>query len=102
MDHDLEEKLDSLEDRIKMARLESKGHGTIEKEPQKVTEPNPEALKSGRAGSEFIAHIIAGGLLGYGLDWLFSTRPAFFMLFLILGMVSGTYRAQSTIQKKSK
>jgi ATP synthase protein I len=102
MDQELEKKLDSLEVRIKTARIESEDHGTIEKEQTQGTEPSPETIKSARAGSEFIANIIAGGVLGYGIDWVFSTKPAFFMLFLVLGLVSGTYRAQTAIQKKTK
>lgn len=42
-----------------------------------------------RVLSEFTAGIIAGGLLGWLLDKLFSTSPAFLIVFIGLGTATG-------------
>ena len=42
-----------------------------------------------RAGSEFVAAILVGGAIGWGLDWLIHSRPLFTILFFLLGVVAG-------------
>jgi len=42
-----------------------------------------------RAGSEFVAAILVGGAIGWGLDGLFHTKPLFIILFFLLGVVAG-------------
>jgi ATP synthase protein I len=42
-----------------------------------------------RAGSEFVAAIVVGGAIGWGLDWLVHTKPLFTILFFLLGVVAG-------------
>jgi ATP synthase protein I len=100
MSDDLEKKLDNLDDRIKNARSTSQEHGNIET-PKKTIE-NPEAMKSGRAGSELLASIIAGWVLGFGIDWFFHTKPWGIIGGMILGFVSGVYRADQTMKKNRK
>ena len=44
--------------------------------------------------SEFAAGTLVGGLIGYGIDWLFGhfgfhTRPVFLLLFFVLGAAAG-------------
>lgn len=41
------------------------------------------------AAGDFFGSIMAGFLLGLGLDWVFSTRPLFVVLGIVLGSVSG-------------
>lgn len=43
-----------------------------------------------RLGSDFIAGIIVGGLLGWGIDRSFGTTPWGLIVFLSLGFVVGT------------
>lgn len=38
-----------------------------------------------RFASEFVAGVLVGGLIGYGLDWLLGTLPIFLIIFLLLG-----------------
>lgn len=99
MANDLERKLDSLEERIKNARTSSQEHGNVEIPEKKE---NPEAIRSGRAGSEFLANIIAGWVLGFGIDWFFHTKPWGIIGFMVLGFVSGVYRANKAMQKNGK
>ena len=44
-----------------------------------------------RAGSEFVAAILVGGAIGWGLDWLLHSKPAFTILFFLLGVAAGVW-----------
>ena len=48
---------------------------------------------------DFISSIIVGALIGYGLDKIFSTKPVFFIIFLILGIITGFYSLFKTAKK---
>lgn len=53
-------------------------------------------------GFDFFASWISGFLLGFGLDWLFDTRPLFIIIGIIAGAVSGfvkLYRASDVLVK---
>jgi ATP synthase protein I len=39
--------------------------------------------------SEFAAGTLVGGLIGYGIDWLFGTLPFGLIIFLLLGFGAG-------------
>ena len=45
--------------------------------------------KGYRLASEFVAGVLVGGLLGYGLDYLVGTLPLFLIIFLLLGFGAG-------------
>lgn len=38
-----------------------------------------------RVGGDIVAGVTVGGLLGYGVDWMFSTTPVFFILGFFFG-----------------
>ncbi len=42
-----------------------------------------------KVGSEFVAAIIVGAALGWGLDWLLHTKPLFTILFFLIGVAAG-------------
>jgi ATP synthase protein I len=44
-----------------------------------------------RLSTEFIAGVIAGGILGYIVDHLFGTKPWGMIVLLMLGFVTGIY-----------
>ncbi len=44
-----------------------------------------------RAGSEFVAAIVLGAAIGWGLDWLLHTKPLLTILFFLLGGVAGVF-----------
>ena len=44
-----------------------------------------------RLSTEFVAGVIAGGILGYLCDHLLGTKPWGLMLFLVLGFLTGIY-----------
>ena len=43
-----------------------------------------------KAGSEFVAAILVGGAIGFGLDWAFHTKPFLTIVFFMLGVAAGT------------
>lgn len=49
-------------------------------------------------GYEFLAYVISGGLIGYGIDYFFKTLPWGMILFIILGFVAGVYRANERMK----
>ncbi len=44
-----------------------------------------------RAGSEFISAVVLGAALGWGLDRLLGTNPAFLIAFFFLGVAAGVW-----------
>ncbi|GJE55393.1 hypothetical protein EKPJFOCH_1884 [Methylobacterium thuringiense] len=44
-----------------------------------------------RLSTEFVAGVIAGGILGWIFDRLFGTAPWGLMVFLLLGFLTGIY-----------
>ena len=48
---------------------------------------------------DLISSIIVGALLGYGLDKIFLTKPVFFIIFLVLGIITGFYSLFKTVKK---
>ncbi len=77
--------LDDLQSRIKQARADGVGDAPPVRPAADIQNRN----QGVRAGTELVSSMIAGGLLGYGLDHWFDTRPVWFMTCLILGIISG-------------
>ena len=42
-----------------------------------------------RFATELLAAVIAGGAMGWGLDWLFGTRPILTVVFFLFGIAAG-------------
>ncbi len=42
-----------------------------------------------KAASEFVSAVLVGGAIGFGLDWLLHTKPAFTILFFLFGVAAG-------------
>ncbi len=40
-------------------------------------------------GWDLVINLVAGGLLGYGLDWLFKTGPVLMIVFGLFGLAYG-------------
>jgi ATP synthase protein I len=61
--------------------------------------PEPEKGATGKAFSqgemawrmviELVTGMVLGLSIGYGLDWLFDTRPVFLVIFALLGFAAG-------------
>ena len=65
--------MDDLDKRIEAARKNNEER--IPSLDQKIPEDEePEEVSKGaRAGSEFLASVFAGAIIGFGVDWLFSS-----------------------------
>ncbi len=98
-ENDILKKINALNERANEIRLRNK----IESEEEKQEESSTAGERRGaQAGSEFLASIIGGAILGYGIDWMFDIQPWGMLTFMILGFVSGTYRAQATMHESDE
>ena len=90
------------DDRLLRARLE-KLSGDLQKK-RKGSLPRPGADGGGdagkfssgmglgmRAASELVAGIVVGGLIGWQFDSWLGTKPAFLIVFFVLGVVAGVW-----------
>lgn len=74
--------------------------------------PQPSALqpKGGLSGmaaglkiaSEFIAGVVVGALIGYGIDLAFDTRPFGMIVFLLFGFAAGVTNVIRSVSKDKK
>jgi ATP synthase protein I len=96
MAEDDDERLRSSMDRLKASL--SKARETQGAEVRRRDEQSdlPDRGDSGmslgmRAGSEFITAVVLGAAIGWGLDRLIGTNPAFLIAFFFLGVAAGVW-----------
>ncbi len=95
-----DERLQELSSNIKMAKeLYKEQTSSTDFENSEASEGE---IKSARAGSEFLASVFGGGLIGYMIDWMFGTLPWGVIFFLIMGFVSGVYRANAQMSQENE
>jgi ATP synthase protein I len=86
----LRARLDSLSGELKARRPEAAAGARPS--PPKSTDNFASGMSMGlRAGSEFVAAILVGGAIGWGLDWALRTKPAFTIVFFLLGVAAGVW-----------
>ena len=76
-----------------------------EKVLQSATPVGTKRRSVGRAlkiGSDMIAGVVVGGLIGYWLDLAFETRPVLFVLFFLLGIAAGLLNVLRTARQIEK
>ena len=60
---------------------------------QEEPDTKPKAPTSGevaiRFATELVSAVIVGAAIGWGLDWLFGTRPVLTIVFFIIGAAAG-------------
>jgi ATP synthase protein I len=81
----LSERLNDLGSRITAEKSE---RAEAEK-PSVAYEGVKDYSKGFRLATEFVAGVLVGGLLGYGLDMLLGTLPLFLIILLLLGFGAG-------------
>lgn len=99
-DDDLKARGDKLAESLKAAHAERARDATSQ-----VRKPNETAAAMSlalRAASEIVAGVAVGAILGWGVDWLFHTKPAFFIIFLILGSAAGIWNVIRTTTPKGR
>ena len=84
---------ENLEDRLEKARDDF--DADYNPKPEVDTNINDGA----RAGIELVGAVLGGALIGYGLDYAFNTSPAFFLIFIILGVFTGFYNIYKITMK---
>lgn len=79
-------KLKKLDSELKAARKE------FNDDYNPKPDPADENVGVGaRAGVELVGSVIGGALIGYGIDYYFETSPIFFLIFILLGVMTGFY-----------
>lgn len=74
----------------------AKQQAGIQDDEKNKEDPN---INSGaRAGVELVGAMIGGGILGYILDSTFETFPMMFIIFFLLGCVTGFYNVYKITQ----
>ena len=48
---------------------------------------------------DLLSSIVVGTLIGVGLDKIFLTKPIFFLIFLLLGIITGFYSLYKSVKK---
>ena len=87
------------EDSALRARLDKLGGALKAQRPEPAAptpSAGPDSMGSGmamamRAGGEFVAAILVGAAIGLGLDWVLHTKPAFTILFFLVGVAAGVW-----------
>lgn len=68
--------------------------------------PDPAAITGGlSSGGDLISSVVAGLLLGLGLDWWLGSRPVFIIIGTLAGFGSGFYRLwkhSETLEEQAK
>jgi ATP synthase protein I len=87
-DKNLRARLERLTDGLAAQRRDERQAG---EKDQDGTGSTPGALLSlaFRLLSEFVAAVIVGAFIGWGIDRLLGTSPAFLIVFLLLGAAAG-------------
>lgn len=83
---DLAGRLDRLNEKLKRADLDKAGEAAETRSSGSNSTAMALAL---RVGSEFIAAIIVGGAIGWGVDSLAGSAPWGMIVFLMLGFAAG-------------
>jgi len=84
--------LGDIPDRLKdlSSRLAAeKSISAAQERPPRQYQGAGDYSKGYRLISEFVAGILVGAVVGYGLDRLFSTLPLFLIIFVLVGFAAG-------------
>ncbi len=74
----------------------------VKGKPQKARSENGGAFSQGEMAWRMVIELVSGLLLGlsigFGLDYVFGTRPIFLVIFVLLGFVAGVRTMLRTAQ----
>lgn len=93
-DGSLEERLERLNQKIAQSKTER-----AEAENPAPQTDKRQMAQAFRLSSEFIAAIVVGALLGYGIDAFFGTSPFGLLVFLLLGFAAGILNVLRAVGK---
>ena len=70
------------------------------KKTKKTQNNNKQGYSLGlKISMDLVSSFIAGALIGLGVDKIFSTKPIFFIIFLLLGIIAGFYNLFKSVKK---
>lgn len=87
-DAELSDRLKALDAAVRKAHSEQKAEDAAAAAPNKTSASAGMALAF-RLGSEFVAGVLVGAGLGWGIDRFFGTTPWAMIVFLLLGFGAG-------------
>jgi ATP synthase protein I len=88
---------DDLNDRIAKAQAE------LDAQARPKHDVDGQGMGLGlRMAADFVAAIIVGAVLGFGIDWLLKTSPWGLIVCLILGFITGVWNVVRTANSVSK
>jgi ATP synthase protein I len=88
-EREMRARLDTLKGRLERRAAETRVRAAVAASQAGGGFGGPGVTLGLQAGGEFVAAIILGGAIGWGLDWLLGTRPLLFIGFFLLGTVAG-------------
>lgn len=86
--------------RARLDRLSSELKGRAVRSPAPEPKPSSKSADSAagsamslglRAGSEFVSSVVVGAGIGWVLDRALGTKPAFLIVFFLIGVVAGIW-----------
>ena len=83
-----------LSDRIKQS-------STFNKKNRQANQNSPIGIAF-RLGVEMVSALIAGGIMGWGIDKLLGTKPWFMIIFFLFGAIAGMLNVIKTGKKINK
>ena len=90
VDKDDRAALDDLDKRLQEAE-------TTHRPPRVLDEPPGSAVGlAARMGVELVAGLVVGGMVGWGFDHLFGTRPWLMLVFFLFGIAAGMRNVMRT------
>lgn len=96
---------ETAEFKRRLSDLDDRIDRTVEEHKEEETRPSIHS-NVGRYGfrmvSDFIAAIIVGGLIGYGLDFWLGTKPVMLLIFLLLGFAAGVMSLMRTYKRMQR
>ncbi|HTV33028.1 MAG TPA: AtpZ/AtpI family protein [Methylocella sp.] len=73
------------------AKAEASSRQNEEKETRNTSGIGQAVTLGMRVLSEFLAAVLVGGLIGWGIDYTTGTTPVFLIIFLLLGAAAGSW-----------
>ncbi len=88
-EREMRARLDTLKGKLEHRAAERRVRAAAAASPPGGGFGGPGVTRGLQAGGEFVAAIILGGAIGWGLDWLLGTKPWLLIGFFLLGTVAG-------------
>jgi len=88
-ERELRSRLDTLKDRLERRAADTRVRAAAAAGSSSGGFGGPGVTLGLQAGGEFVAAILLGGAIGWGLDWLLGAKPWLLIVFFLLGTVAG-------------